>query len=178
MGLGPSRDLNGYLMTVDTTPQFVAPATAVEPIRFLDEAGHLLDGASPSLSRERLFEGLRLMMFARAFDTKSFNLQRQGKLGTFAPMVGQEAATAGSALALDRTLDWIVPQYRELPAQLHHGHPAELIARYRMGHPEGGALPDNVRAMQFQISLAAQLPHAVGLAWGMQMKGEPGVAVA
>ncbi|MBT6275236.1 MAG: pyruvate dehydrogenase (acetyl-transferring) E1 component subunit alpha [Chromatiales bacterium] len=165
-------------MTVDTTPQFAPAREAVDPIQFVDESGQLHPGVEPALAPERVFEGLRLMMFARAFDAKCFSLQRQGKVGTFAPMVGQEACTAGSALALDKHLDWIVPQYRELPAQVLHGHPVELIARYRMGHPEGGSLPENVRVMQFQISLAAQIPHAVGLAWGMQMKGEPGISVA
>ncbi|NKC16612.1 MAG: pyruvate dehydrogenase (acetyl-transferring) E1 component subunit alpha [Gammaproteobacteria bacterium] len=165
-------------MTVDTSPQFKPATAAVEPIRLVDEGGTLLPGAEPALPMQKIFEGLRLMMFARAFDAKCFSLQRQGKLGTFAPMVGQEAASAGSALALDKALDWIVPQYRELPAQLHHGHPVELIARYRLGHPEGGSLPANVRVLQYQISLAAQLPHAVGLAWGMKLKGEPGVSIA
>jgi pyruvate dehydrogenase E1 component alpha subunit len=165
-------------MTVDTTPQFKPAGEAVEPIRFVDEDGKLLPGAEPLLNTAQVRGGLRLMMLARAFDTKCFSLQRQGKLGTFAPIVGQEACTAGSALALDPSLDWITPQYRELPAQINHGHPLELIALYRMGHPAGGVVPEGVRMMQFNISLAAQIPHAVGLGWGMALKGERGVAVA
>jgi pyruvate dehydrogenase E1 component alpha subunit len=165
-------------MTVDTTPQFGPATDTVEQIRLVDETGTLLPGAQASLDADGVRKGLRLMMLARAFDTKCFSLQRQGKLGTFAPITGQEACTAGSALALDPSLDWIVPQYRELPAQLNHGFPMERIALYRMGHPVGGEVPEGVRMVQFNISLAAQIPHAVGLGWGMQMKGEPGVAVA
>lgn len=165
-------------MTVDTTPQFRPADSSVEPIQFVNESGELQDGAVPSLDDDGVRRGVRLMMLARAFDAKSFSLQRQGKLGTFAPCVGQEACTAGSGLALDPSFDWIVPQYRELPAQINHGFPLELIALYRMGHPAGGVVPDGVRMLQFNISLAAQIPHAVGLGWGMQMKGEPGVAVA
>lgn len=165
-------------MTVDSTPQFQPAAAAVAPIRLLAEDGQLLPGAEPLLDRAGMLEGLRLMMLARAFDAKSFSLQRQGKLGTFAPVVGQEACTAGAALALDPALDWLAPQYRELPAQLHHGCPAQLLALYRMGHPAGGEIPPGLRVLQYNISLGAQIPHAVGLAWGMQMRDEAGVAVA
>jgi len=149
---------------------------AVEPIRLLDEEGRLLEGAEPALDTAQIVEALRYMMFGRAFDTKSFSLQRQGKLGTFAPLVGQEAAIMGSSMALDPERDWIVPQNRELPAMVRHGHEAWRIALYRYGHPDGGMVEPHVRMMQYQISLAAQLPHAVGLAWGMQLQGGQGVA--
>ena len=164
-------------MTVQITPQFHPADGAVEPVRFLDPSGDLLEGAEPRMSHEMVLEALRYMMLGRAFDTKCFSLQRQGKLGTFAPIVGQEASIMGSAMALDPTRDWIVPQYREMPAVVRHGYPAERIVLYRQGHPEGGFIPDGVKVLQYQVSLAAQLPHAVGLAWGMRLKEEPGVAM-
>lgn len=164
-------------MTVDCTPQFAPASGAAEPVRFLDDAGQLLAGAEPRLSLDDTAHALRYMMFARAFDDKCLSLQRQGRLGTFAQINGQEAAVMGSAMALDPARDWVVPQYRELPALLRHGHPAERVALYRQGHPEGGYIPDGVKVLQYQVSLAAQLPHAVGLAWGMRLKGESGVAI-
>ncbi|MEM7406920.1 MAG: thiamine pyrophosphate-dependent dehydrogenase E1 component subunit alpha [Pseudomonadota bacterium] len=165
-------------MTTDTTPQFRPEPEPVAPVQLLDENGVLRDGAKPSMSDGQMLEALRLMVYGRAFDTKSFSLQRQGKLGTFAPLVGQEASIVGSALATDPARDWLVPQYREAPALIRHGHSALRIALYRMGHPEGGRIDPGVRVMQFNISLAAQIPHAVGLGWGMRMQGEDGVAVA
>ena len=44
----------------------------------------------------------------RMFDRKAISLQRQGRLGTYAPFEGQEASQAGSALALNED-DWVFP---------------------------------------------------------------------
>ena len=164
-------------MTTQITPQFTPDADAVEPIQFLAEDGQLLAGAEPGLNDEEVAEALRYMMIARAFDTKCWSLQRQGKINTFAPIAGQEGATTGSSMALQPARDWIVPQYRELPAQLRHGIPGESLILYRQGHPDGGLIPHGVKVMPYQVSLAAQLPHAVGLGWGLKLQEKPGVAV-
>ena len=83
----------------------------------------------------------------------------------------------GSAWALDPTRDWVVPQYRELPALLHQGLPLENFILYFNGHPAGGAIPEGVRLVPIQISIAAHLPHAVGLAWGLQLQRIGGVVL-
>ena len=158
-------------------PHFLPTPHPVEAIRLLDESGELETGAQAPLDNRQLLEALRFMMFGRAFDARCWSLQRQGRLGTFAPITGQEAAVMGAAMAVDPARDWMVPQYRELPALLHHGYPAERVVLYRQGHPAGGYVPPGVRVMQYQVSLAAQLPHAVGLAWGMKLKGQSGVAL-
>ena len=159
-------------------PQFKPRKKPVDTHKILKSNGTLVAGASAPLADEQAQEALRLMMVGRAFDTKCFSLQRQGKMGTFAPLHGQEASIVGSAMALNPATDWIAPQYREMPAALRHGLPLKNIILYRQGHPEGGVVPAGVKVMQFQISLAAQIPHAVGLAWGMQLQQHNGVAVA
>ena len=75
-------------MTTDTTPQFVPDARPVPPIQLLNPNGVLADGAEPAMDDATVIESLRYMVYGRAFDVKSFSLQRQGKLGTFAPLVG------------------------------------------------------------------------------------------
>ena len=157
-------------------PQYSPDGKAVEPLSMLDSDGRLAEGAEPGLDEDGVTEALRLMMLGRAFDRKCLSLQRQGRLGTFAPIFGQEATLVGVAMALDPSRDWAVPQYRELPVQIRQGLPLENVALYRRGHPDGGVVPDGVRMFATQVSLAAQLPHAVGLAWGLKMKGEDGVA--
>ncbi|MEM9604344.1 MAG: thiamine pyrophosphate-dependent dehydrogenase E1 component subunit alpha [Pseudomonadota bacterium] len=162
----------------DLPPQFVPTAQPVEPHRLLEVDGALVAGATAPMTDDQALEALRLMMLGRAFDTKCFSLQRQGKMGTFAPMHGQEASIVGSAMALNPETDWITPQYREMPAAIRQGMPLKNIILYRQGHPAGGVVPPGVNVMQFNISLAAQIPHAVGLAWGMRLQGTSGVAVA
>ena len=159
-------------------PQFEPRKKAVDSHKILHSNGTLASGTNAPLDNDQTLEALKLMMLGRAFDTKCFSLQRQGKMGTFAPMHGQEASIVGSAMALNPDTDWIAPQYREAPAALRQGLPLKTIILYRQGHPEGGVVPAGVKIMQFQISLAAQIPHAVGLAWGMKLQQQKGVALA
>ena len=149
----------------------------VAPIRVLAEDGTLVDGARPDLDHGQTLAALRLMMLARAFDDKCFSLQRQGKLGTFAPLGAQEASVLGPALALEPERDWVVVQYREMPAQLHQGMTLERLALYRRGHPLGLQPPGGANLTVHQVSLAAQLPHAVGLAWGLKLQGKDAVVM-
>ncbi len=137
-----------------------------------------MDGAQPGLDLERTVEGLRWMMLSRAFDARATTLQRQGRIGTFSPVKGQEASVVGSALALDPTTDWIVPAYRELPALVRHGHPLERIIAGYMGKLAPARIPDGVLVLPNQVALATQLQHAVGLAWGLKLQRKPGVVMA
>jgi pyruvate dehydrogenase E1 component alpha subunit len=146
--------------------------------RVLDRDGALANGAQPRLDLERTVEGLRWMMLSRTFDARATALQRQGRLGLFSPVKGQEASVVGSALALDPATDWIAPSYRELPALLRHGHPLDRIIAGLLGKLQASRIPDGVLVLPNQVSLATQLQHAVGLAWGLQLQRKPGVVLA
>ncbi len=122
-----------------------------------------------------LVDIMERMVAGQVYSTRCFNLQRQGRMGTMAPIDGSEALVAGAASALDPAVDWIFPQYREQYALGRFGD--ELIDRitlYNVGHPDGGHFPEGLNVFPFQISLACQIPHAVGMAWGMKVKGDPG----
>jgi pyruvate dehydrogenase E1 component alpha subunit len=145
-------------------------------IQILDPEGIEVGPIPKALDDEQLVAMLRLCIFGREFDRKAIALQRRGKLGTFAPMSGQEAAVVGSVFALDRDRDWIVPQYREQLAMLHWGLELSTYFLQRQGHPRGADLPAHGRLFPQQVALAAHLPHAVGLAWGLKHRGEAAVA--
>lgn len=152
---------------------FVPPTERIDPLRILDTSGALL--GEPPVSDSKAVEALELMQLARTFDARATSLQRQGRFGTFSSVRGQEASIVGAAMALDPTRDWLAPQYRELPALLHHGLPLENFALYFMGHPRGCVIPPEVNILPIQISLAAQLPQAVGVALGLRLQGSDGV---
>lgn len=140
--------------------------------------GGLISGRLPSApSEEQLLPAFRLMLLTRMLSEKAFNLQRQGRIGTVAGAIGQEAAVVGSAWALDPERDWIVPQYRELAAMLHHGVPLSQLFLYFTGHPSAGHYAEGINVMPIQIALAAQIPHAVGLAWGLRHQGSDAVVL-
>lgn len=147
------------------------------PYSVLSPDGTLTSGYTPTLDDAQVAEALELMLLTRTFDDKGMRLQRQGRFGTFSQVRGQEAAVTGSASALDPSRDWVVPQYRELPALLRHGFPLEHFILYFTGDPRGGAVPEGVRCLPLNIALASQLPHAVGLAWGMQRQHVDGVVL-
>jgi pyruvate dehydrogenase E1 component alpha subunit len=149
-----------------------------ELVRVLDETGQEVGPIPADLSDEQLVGMLRGMLLGRHLDAKAISLQRRGKLGTYAPMSGQEAVSVGSVNALDPAVDWVVPQYREQLAMLYYGLEISTYFLQRQGHPAGAALPTDTRLFPQQVALAAHLPHAVGVAWAMQLRGEPSVAVA
>ena len=141
-------------------------------LQLLHEDGTLTGPLPESLTPERLREALRWMKTARVFDQRAISLQRQGKSATYAGMAGQEAALVGSALALDRARDWLVPQYREAVSMAIHGFSLGRYFLYLRGHPAGGAVPDGVNVLPVQISVASQITHAAGLAWGLKHQGK------
>src|SRR5215467_13086110 len=77
--------------------------------------GTLRSECSQPVDEDVLLDGMRWMILSRAFDVRAIALQRQGRAGVVSPASGQEASIVGSALAFDPRVDWLVPQYRELP---------------------------------------------------------------
>lgn len=145
-------------------------------VKYLDQDGELLE--KQPMGDELALEGYRVMLRGRRFDERCVSLQRQGRMVTLAPGIGQEAATVGAAMALDATTDWFVPQYRELAGQLWHGYPLKLAFLWHVGHPIAFQIPGDLNMLPFQAAIAGQLPQAVGLAWGLRLKSAPGVVVA
>jgi pyruvate dehydrogenase E1 component alpha subunit len=130
-----------------------------------------LVGTMPALGPEQLRDMYRTMVLARTFDQRALNLQRQGRIGTFAPAAGQEAAQVGAVFAM-RQDEWLFPTYRSHPAMLAHGVPLERLFLYPMAHPLGGVPPEGVCVYSVAISIAAHLPHAAGAAWASRLKRE------
>lgn len=129
------------------------------------------------LSSERKVEFYKWMKLIRLFDRRSVLLQRQGRIGTYAPLEGQEAAQVGSALALEKK-DWIFPSYREHGVGMIAGMPMSQIFLYWMGRVEGCKPPEGVRLLPPYVPIATQIPHAVGAAWASKLRKESSVAVA
>jgi pyruvate dehydrogenase E1 component alpha subunit len=118
----------------------------------------------------------RAMVFARTYDRKSTALQKQGRLATYAPFEGQEAAQVGSAAALAPD-DWMVGTYRDAAAMWMQGYPMELLFAGRTGDERGGSPPAGVNVMPPSITVGGHMVHAVGLAWAERMKGAGRIAI-
>jgi 2-oxoisovalerate dehydrogenase E1 component alpha subunit len=101
------------------------------------------------------------MAAIRRFDQEATALQRQGQLALWVPLTGQEAAQIGSGRA-SQPQDYIFPTYREHGVAL-----AELLRQFR-GVSNGGWNPKDTNFHLYTLVLAAQTPHAVGYAMGIQ----------
>ncbi|MFP4633038.1 MAG: pyruvate dehydrogenase (acetyl-transferring) E1 component subunit alpha [Halobacteriales archaeon] len=145
-------------------------------LRVLDEDGRVVDERlTPDLDDETLLEIHEQMVFARRFDGRAVKLQRQGRLGTYPPMAGQEAGQIGSAHALENG-DRVVPSYREMAAMFARGVPAENVLAYWMGDERGNANAEH-DVFPVSVPIGTQVPHATGLAWGDDMKGRDKVTM-
>lgn len=155
-----------------------ADAGGAHPLQILAPDGHLVRPDLPCPPDDMVREALRLMLLSRAIDEKCTKLHRQGRLGLYAPVLGQEAAVVGSHLAIDPAVDWLVPASREQPAMLRHGWPLERLLASLLGRIEAARIPDDVQMLPRQQSIATQLPHAVGIAWASSIRGLQGVTLA
>ncbi len=141
-----------------------------EMLQILDEKGKLVDKKLlPDLSDEQLIEMLRIMITARITDETMMKLQRQGRMPTFPPNLGQEAVI-GTAVALEKGKDWMVITYRELAAWLYFGLPLEKILTYWSGSELGSQIPEDVNLTPISVPLASQCQHAAGIAYANKYK--------
>jgi len=140
--------------------------------RVIDESGEVVDGAEvPDLSDDQLVEMYEHLRLARRFDERAVSLQRQGRMGTYPPLSGQEGAQVGSAFALDEE-DWIFPSYREHATLEIRGVPLERVLLYWMGTERGSRMPEGANVFTPAVPIATQIPHAVGAAWASTLRDE------
>ncbi|PSQ44894.1 pyruvate dehydrogenase (acetyl-transferring) E1 component subunit alpha [Halobacteriales archaeon SW_7_68_16] len=141
-------------------------------VQVLDDDGHVIDeGAVPDLSDGEFVEMYREMRLSRHFDERAVSLQRQGRMGTYPPLAGQEGAQIGSAHALqDR--DWMFPSYREHGALLARGFSLRNTLLYWMGHEEGNHITEDLNIFTVAVPIATQIPHATGAAWASKLRDE------
>ncbi|MBI3943677.1 MAG: pyruvate dehydrogenase (acetyl-transferring) E1 component subunit alpha, partial [Chloroflexi bacterium] len=129
----------------------------------------------PDLAASRMVELYRWMVYGRAFSDRMIALQRQGRMGTFGPLNGQEAASVGIAMPPEAE-DWLVGSYREIISYFIKGVPPLAIMEVYRGYVSG-KYPREARCLPIQIVLATQMLHAVGLAMALKYDGRPNVSV-
>ncbi|MEE9178848.1 MAG: pyruvate dehydrogenase (acetyl-transferring) E1 component subunit alpha [Acidimicrobiia bacterium] len=116
------------------------------------------------------------MVEARTYDEKSMAMQRQGRLATYAPFRGQEAAQIGAAAALHED-DWVVGTYRDAALNWRAGYPWRLLVLGRTGDERGGESPEGVNVLPPSITVGGHMIHAVGLAWAEKLQGSERIAL-
>ncbi|MEA1901920.1 MAG: pyruvate dehydrogenase (acetyl-transferring) E1 component subunit alpha [Actinomycetota bacterium] len=141
-----------------------------ETLTVIDTHGDLVS-EDPGLDPEIYQQMYRNMVLSRELDRRMLSLQRQGRIGTYAMLEGQEAVQIGSALALEPN-DFVFPSYREHGVQITRGLPVEVLLAYWKGLPNADWDMEKYRTGIVAVPIASQLPHAVGYSYMSKIRGE------
>ena len=148
----------------------------VDYLSILDEDGHLDQQLEPDMSEELSLKIYRTMVLTRRLDSRMIDLQRQGRIGTFPPVTGHEAAHLGAVSVL-RQSDWLAPSYRETGAELWRGRQIDNVLVYWAGFEEGGIIEQHRNDLPIAVPIATQTLHAVGLGYGIKYRKEDGIVM-
>lgn len=162
---------------LDAEKQFEEVGKQFKTLQILNEEGKVVnEDAMPDLSDEQLKELMTRMVYTRVLDQRSISLNRQGRLGFYAPTAGQEASQLGSQFALEKE-DFILPGYRDVPQLIWHGLPLTQAFLFSRGHYKGNKIPEGVNVISPQIIIGAQYIQCAGVALGMKKNGAESVAI-
>jgi pyruvate dehydrogenase E1 component alpha subunit len=151
------------------------PPESAELIQLLTPEGERVEHPDYPLdiSAEEIRGLYRDLVLVRRIDYEAIALQRQGELGIWASLLGQEAAQVGSGRAL-AARDMAFPTYREHGVAWCRGlDPAKLLGLFR-GVSHGGWDPTAHNFHLYTIVIGSQTLHATGYAMGIQRDGAVG----
>src|SRR5690625_2925274 len=148
-----------------------------EMVQILNEDGEIVnEDLDPKMKDEELVELMTRMVYTRVLDQRSISLNRQGRLGFYAPTAGQEASQLASHFALEKE-DFILPAYRDVPQLIWHGLPLYQAFLFSRGHYHGNQMPEDLNAVSPQIIIGAQYIQATGVAMGLKRRGKKNIAI-
>src|SRR3989338_7761360 len=157
-------------------PENVIEKFEVKHLKILDEKGNADTALLPNLSDSDIKKLFELIILSRQFDQRALQLHAEGRLGTYASILGQEASQIGSAYALEKT-DWVFQSFRENAVYITLGYPIWMLFQYWTGDERGMRTPDNLNIFPVSVPVGTQPPHAVGAAFAAKIKGHRTVAV-
>jgi len=145
--------------------------TIVPVLQILQEDGTLNGTPMPKLSTQEILEIYRTMVLCKVFDDIAVKLQRQGRIGPYVTVRGQEAAQVASSFAMEDS-DWMFPSYRESAAYIARKVPLKNLFMYWMGDERYAGDKANGNNFPVTIPVSTQIPHAVGVAFAAKIKGD------
>lgn len=155
------------------------PADQIELVQLLTPEGERVEHPEYAIdpTPEELRGLYRDMVLTRRFDAEATTLQRQGELGLWASLLGQEAAQIGSGRALNDA-DYVFPTYREHGVAWCRGvDPTNLLGMFR-GVNHGGWDPNSNNFHLYTIVIGSQTLHATGYAMGVAKDGADAAVLA
>lgn len=155
-------------------PEETLASFEVRRLQVLDEKGEADEALMPGISGEEIKKGYELIILSRVFDERALSLQREGRIGTYASVLGQEASQVGSALAVKKLLKnpWVFPSFREMCVYIALGYPPYMLYQYWSGDERGISPPEGLNIFPLCVPVGTQIPYAVGAAVAVKYKKE------
>ncbi|MEO0325318.1 MAG: thiamine pyrophosphate-dependent dehydrogenase E1 component subunit alpha [Myxococcota bacterium] len=151
----------------------------------LREDGGAREARAPQLSAKTLLAMFRHMLRVRLLDERMMMRQRQGKVGFYGAITGQEATPIAAGFSL-KTQDWVFPALRESAIMLVRGFPLTRYIAQVYGNAgdvlKGRQMPSHmsgraVNQVAWSSCLGPQLPQAVGAAMAAKRRGDDAVVL-
>jgi len=146
--------------------------------QIMDENGKIVNtDYQPKIDDKILLEAFKFMTFARQADLMAVSYQRQGRMYTYPPNLGQEAISAGAGFLFEDE-DWLVPAFREMGAWLKKGARLRDVFLYFGGHEDGSMFSGAKNFLPVSVPITSQLLHAVGIGYGLKYKKQKNAVFA
>jgi pyruvate dehydrogenase E1 component alpha subunit len=141
----------------------------------MDDNGKIVNPKwMPEIDDEKVLEIFKFMHFARTADLMAVSYQRQGRMYTYPPNLGQEAISAAIGFS-SRPEDWAAGAFREMGLWMLKGATLKEIFMYWGGYEEGTKFADAPHLLPVNVPIASQLVHAAGVGYALKYKKKKGV---
>jgi len=136
-------------------------------LRIIDNDGEVINKElMPDLDDEILIKSYKSMLFARTVDQMAVSYQRQGRMYTYPPILGQEAIQIAAGLII-REDDWLAPAFREMAIMLAKEVTPKEIFLYYMGNEQGSKFSKANHVLPICVPIGSQLLHATGIGYSI-----------
>lgn len=137
-------------------------------LRIIDNNGEVLNKElMPDIDDQTIIKAYKSMLYERVADDMAVSYQRQGRIYTYPPNLGQEAIHIAAGMTM-REHDWLVPAFRELGAMLAKGVTLKEIFLYYTGNEQGNHFSKAIHVLPICIPIGTQLQHATGIGYSVK----------
>lgn len=141
-------------------------------LRVTDNEGHVVNKKlMPELSDETVIKVYKDMLYERVADEMAISYQRQGRMFTYTPNLGQEAIHIAAGKII-RENDWLVPAFREMGTLLAKGVTMKEMFLFYLGNEHGGSFKNAKNTLPIAISIGTQFHHATGIGYSIKQQNK------
>lgn len=139
-------------------------------LQVIDNEGNIIsEELMPPLDDHTIIDAYQKMLYERTADEMAVSYQRQGRMYTYTPNLGQEAIHIAAGLHI-RKEDWLVPAFREMGTLLAKGVTMKEMFLFYNGNEHGGSFQNAHHVLPIAISIGTQLQHATGIGYSVKYR--------